>query len=158
MRPQVKILKTAQLLRSLFTILNTLVAQSIQFLRLALSSRAGLSAEVLFLRKQLAFYQEHQVLPRRPTDAARTSGQEREAAELSLKLGIRVSPRTVRAYWPSGCDPVRKRTGSQRWGTFVRNHCTVDCGLRFSGIDYGQLSSALCPGCDGSGKPSDSTF
>jgi hypothetical protein len=40
-------LKTAQLLRSLFPILITIVAQSIQFLRLALSSRAALSAEVV---------------------------------------------------------------------------------------------------------------
>jgi hypothetical protein len=35
--------------------------------------RAELSAEVLFLRKQLAFYQEHQVQPRKLTDAARFS-------------------------------------------------------------------------------------
>jgi putative transposase len=52
-----------------------------------------------------------------------TWGQERVAAELSLKVGISVSPRTVRAYWPSECDPRRgKRAGSQHWGTFVRNH------------------------------------
>jgi hypothetical protein len=44
-----------------------------QFLWLAVSSRAELSAEVLFLRKQLAFYQEHQVQPRKLTDAARFS-------------------------------------------------------------------------------------
>ena len=64
-------LKTAQPLQSLFLILITLVAQSIQFLRLALSSRATLSAEVLFLHKQLALYQAHQVRPRQLTDAAR---------------------------------------------------------------------------------------
>ena len=46
-------LRTAQLLRSSSLILITIVAQSVQFLRLALSSRAALSAEVLFLRKQL---------------------------------------------------------------------------------------------------------
>ena len=51
-------LRTMQLLRSLLLILITVVAQTtVQFLRLALSSRAALSAEVLFLRKQLAFYQ-----------------------------------------------------------------------------------------------------
>ena len=64
-----------------------------------------------------------------------TWGQERVAAELSLKLGIRVSPRTVRAYWPSGCDPTRgKRTGSQHWRTFVRNHAqsTVACDFLVS--------------------------
>jgi hypothetical protein len=44
-------LRTAELLRSLLLILIiTTVAQSTQFLRLAVSSRAALSAEVLFLR------------------------------------------------------------------------------------------------------------
>lgn len=66
-------LRTAQLLRSLLLILITVVAQSIQLLRLSLSSRAVLSAEVLFLRKQLASYQEHQISPRRLTPAARFS-------------------------------------------------------------------------------------
>jgi hypothetical protein len=41
--------------------------QGTQFLWLAVSSRAELSAEVLFLRKQLAFYQEHQVQTRKLT-------------------------------------------------------------------------------------------
>ena len=36
-------------------------------------SRAALSAEVLFLRKQLAFYEERQVQPRRLNDSARFS-------------------------------------------------------------------------------------
>jgi hypothetical protein len=66
-------LKTVPLLRSLLLILIAAVAQSIQFLRLSLSSRAALSAEVLFLRKQLAFYQERQISPRRLTAAARFS-------------------------------------------------------------------------------------
>ena len=52
-----------------------------------------------------------------------TWGQERIAAELWLKLGVQVSPRTVRAYWPQECDPRNgKKTGSQRWKTFIRNH------------------------------------
>jgi transposase InsO family protein len=50
-----------------------------------------------------------------------TWGEERIAAELLLKLGIRVSPRTVRCYLPK--DPQRGRSApSQRWMTFVRNH------------------------------------
>src|SRR4029077_20369995 len=65
--------RTAQLLRSLLSILLITVGEGIQFLWLAVSSRAELSAEVLFLRKQLAFYREHQVPPRRLTDAARFS-------------------------------------------------------------------------------------
>ena len=65
--------RTAELLRSLLLILLATVAQSTQFLRLALSSRAALSAEVLFLRKQLVFYQEHRIPPRKLTAAARFS-------------------------------------------------------------------------------------
>ena len=48
-------------------------------------------------------------------------GEERVAAELLLKLGIRVSPRTVRRYMPLGIGP-ENRVPSQRWMTFVRNH------------------------------------
>lgn len=52
-----------------------------------------------------------------------TWGEERIADELSLKLGILVSPRTVRAYWPHGTDPRGgRKTSSQHWRTFVRNH------------------------------------
>ena len=178
--------RTAQLLRSLLSILLITAGEGIQFLWLAVSSRAELSAEVLFLSKQLAFYREHQVQPRKLTDAARFSlvlwsqlfnwraalmivkpetligwhrkgfkmfwrrksqlgrpripenlrqlmvrivqenptwGEERIAAELSVKLGILVSPRTVRAYWPQERDPRGgRRTASQHWRTFVRNH------------------------------------
>ncbi len=50
-------------------------------------------------------------------------GQERIAHELLVKLGIRVSPRTVRKYMPSRDDSDRgARHSSQRWSTFVRNH------------------------------------
>jgi len=50
-----------------------------------------------------------------------TWGQERIANELLLKLGLKVSPRTVRKYMPNPCvgDPG-KRSQSQRWFTFVR--------------------------------------
>ena len=131
-------------------------------IRLFLSSRAALIAETLFLRKQLAVFQERKVRPRRSNAATRavmvwlcgffdwrealvivkpetflkwhrtafrafwrwrsrkrgrpplpknlreliremahdnlTWGEERIADELKLKLGIRVSPRTVRKY------------------------------------------------------------
>jgi hypothetical protein len=71
--PEVNMLRIAQLLRSLLLILITVVAQGIQFLRWALTSRAALSAEVLFLRKHLVFYQEHRIPPRKLTAAARFS-------------------------------------------------------------------------------------
>jgi putative transposase len=47
-------------------------------------------------------------------------GQERIANELLLKLGLRVSPRTVAKYMPRAA-PGRPR-GGQRWSTFLRNH------------------------------------
>jgi hypothetical protein len=71
--PQVNMLRIVQLLRSSLLILITVVAQGIQFLRWALTSRAALSAEVLFLRKQLVFYQEHRIPPGKLTAAARFS-------------------------------------------------------------------------------------
>ncbi len=50
-------------------------------------------------------------------------GEERIANELRLKLGLRVSPRTVRKYLPKHLDHGwGKRAPSQCWRTFVRNH------------------------------------
>ena len=49
-----------------------------------------------------------------------TWGEERIANELYLKLGIAVSPRTVRKYLDS--SRPTGTTGNQRWSTFVRNH------------------------------------
>jgi putative transposase len=163
-----------------------LTLDGFHFLAATLRSRTAVSAEILFLRKQLAFYQEHQIPPRRLTDSARFSlifwsrlfdwkealvivkpatligwhrqgfklfwkwkcrvgrprlpgnirqlivrmvrenptwGEERVAAELSVKLRILVSPRTVRSYWPSPSSPQgARRTSSQHWKTFIHNH------------------------------------
>src|SRR5215470_7289217 len=176
-------------LRTLFHIIGTLwilLGDSLQFLRLCLRFPTALAAENLFLRKQLALYQERHDTPRRATDATRlaltwlsrwfawrqalvivqpatllrwhregfrlfwrwkshrgrppipvdlqvlirqmarenpTWGQERIANELLLKLGLRVSPRTVRKYMPKRPAPgPGQRVASQRWRTFVRNH------------------------------------
>ncbi len=50
-------------------------------------------------------------------------GEERIANELVLKLGLRVSPRTIRKYMPKRLNHRRQpRVSSQRWQTFVRNH------------------------------------
>ncbi len=148
----------------------------IRFLTLCLRPRTSLAAENLFLRKQLAFYQERKVRPRRADNATRltmvllgrhfdwrsaltvvkpktfvtwhrkgfrlfwrwkseagrrpipaelqqlirrmarenpTWGEERVANELLLKLGLRVSPRTVgstcrslRPYRPSSLAAI----------------------------------------------------
>src|SRR5438067_5141383 len=176
-------------LRTLVQIIGTLwtlLGDSLQFLRLCLRFPTALAAENLFLRKQLALYQERRVAPRRATAATRlaltwlsawfdwgqalvivqpatllrwhregfrlfwrwksrrgrpsipvdlqalirqmarenpTWGQERIANELLLKLGLRVSPRTVRKYIPKRQPPGSgTRVSSQRWATFVRNH------------------------------------
>jgi putative transposase len=50
-------------------------------------------------------------------------GEERIANELLLKLGIRVSPRTVRKYMPK--RPPDRPRGDQRWAMFLRNHAKV---------------------------------
>jgi len=163
-----------------------------QFVALSCSSRTSLAAENLFLRKQLAFYVERNVRPRRLDDATRialvvlahaidwrqllivvrpdtlvrwhrqgfrlfwrwksrrpgrprippdlqdviapmaranhTWGEERIAAELLLKLGVSVSPRTVRRYMRRP-RPSRPRSSMQTWRTFVRNHApeTLAC-------------------------------
>ena len=47
-------------------------------------------------------------------------GEERIANELLVKLGIRVSPRTVGKYIPK--RPPGQPRGDQRWSTFLKNH------------------------------------
>jgi transposase InsO family protein len=170
----------------LVCILLALLGDTVRFLLLCLRPPAALVAENLFLRKQLALYQERYIKPRRATNATRLTlvwlsrwfnwrqalaivqpetftrwhrqgfrlfwrwksgpgrppipvdlqalirrmarenpswGEERIANELLLKLGLQVSPRTVRKYMPKRLDHSRgKRTAAQRWQTFVRNH------------------------------------
>ena len=50
-------------------------------------------------------------------------GEERIANELLVKLGICVSPRTVRKYLP--VRPPAHPRDDQRWSTFLRNHATA---------------------------------
>jgi putative transposase len=56
--------------------------------------------------------------------ANRTWGDKRIASELLVKLGIHVSPRTVRRYMPMSRAP-RDGARSQHWSTFVRNHASA---------------------------------
>jgi putative transposase len=181
----------------LLYICKDLVSEALTFLPLMACSQASLAAEILFLRKQLAFYQERKVKPRRFDDAARLSmlllsklfdwknalinvtpatftgwhkkafqlfwrwksrggrpqlprnirrliaematqnptwGQERVADELSLKLGILVSPRTVKKYWPEGVSSGPRRVSSQRWKTFVHNHASALVACDFATV------------------------
>jgi putative transposase len=59
--------------RPILTVLWELLRDGLQFLNVVARSRTAVAVEVLFLRKQLAYYQDHQIRPRRLTDAARLS-------------------------------------------------------------------------------------
>jgi transposase InsO family protein len=173
----------AKAARHLFGTIFAVTRDLVSLASSAMRSRAQLTAENLFLRKQLALCQERRVKPRRADDATRivlvalsrlvewrqllvivksetlirwhrkgfrllwrwksrapgrppvpadvqrliatmaaanrTWGEERIANELLVKLGIRLSPRTVRRYMPSRPRPT---PGTQAWSTFVRNH------------------------------------
>jgi len=50
-----------------------LLRDGLQFMNVVARRRTAVAAEVLFMRKQLAYYQDHQIRPRRLTDAARLS-------------------------------------------------------------------------------------
>jgi hypothetical protein len=50
-------------------------------------------------------------------------GEERIANELLIKLGIRVSPRTVGKYMPN--RPPGQPRGDRRWATFLTNHASA---------------------------------
>jgi putative transposase len=64
-----------------------------------------------------------QALIRRMARDNPTWDEERIANKLRLKLGLRVSPRTIRKYLPKRMDHGRgRRVMSQHWRTFVRNH------------------------------------
>ena len=53
-------------------------------------------------------------------------GEERIANELRLKLGLRVSPRTIRKYLPkSPAAPPGTPRRDQRWSTFLKNHAAA---------------------------------
>jgi hypothetical protein len=66
---------------------------------------------------------ELQALIRQMAHKNLTWGQQRIANELWLKLGLQVSPRTVRKYMPTPLDRAPgHRLAAQRWRTFLRNH------------------------------------
>jgi hypothetical protein len=57
----------------LLYICRDLLGSMLRFLPLMARSQASAAAEIWFLRKQLAFYQERKIKPRRFDDAARLS-------------------------------------------------------------------------------------
>jgi glycine/D-amino acid oxidase-like deaminating enzyme len=60
-------------LRLGFSTLAELLRDGLRFVKTVPRSRTALAAEILFLRKQLAYNQEHEIRPRRLSDAARLS-------------------------------------------------------------------------------------
>jgi len=76
-------------------------AEALRLVRVVFRSQASLVAENLFLRKHLTLLIAVMV------QESPTPGEARIAAELALKLGVRLSPRTVRAYWPRELRPNR---------------------------------------------------
>ena len=62
-------------------------------------------------------------------------GEERIASELLLKLGIRISPRTVRKYLPK--RPPGRARGDLRWSTFLKSHARgiLACDFFMSAVD-----------------------
>ena len=59
--------------RKQVVMLLSLIADAVRYLALCLHPSPALAAENLFLRKQLALYQERQVKPRRATNAIRVA-------------------------------------------------------------------------------------
>ena len=82
-------------------------------IRLLLSSRATLIAENLFLRKQLALFQERKVRPRRSTAAKRAS-------------------------W---CGSPGSSIGVKLWSLLSRRHSLSGIALRSGGSGDGSLES-----------------
>jgi putative transposase len=68
-------------------------------------------------------------------------GEERIANKLLLKLGLRVSPRTVRKYMPK--RPPGRPRGDQRWSTFLRKSRPCDRRLRLFPCGHRNISRAV---------------
>src|SRR5215472_12483375 len=189
-----------------FRTISSVAVDLVRLAFLAAHTRRALAAENLFLRKQLALFQERKAKPRRADDSTRwvmatlsrlfpwraalvnvkpntltrwhreglplfwrwrskptgrprlpkplrqlirematqnpTWGQERIANELKLKLGIRVSPRTVEKYLRDG--PVRTPDPKQRWLTFIHNHAKVIVACDFFVVVTATFRALIC--------------
>ena len=122
-------------IQSALAVLGSLVNDVRDFLRSSVRSRTALVAENLFLPKQLAFYQEHQIRPRRLTNAARLSLVfwsrffQWKTALLIIKPATLIGwhRRAFRLFWkwksrPSGRPDCRRAFGSslRKWFAKIR--------------------------------------
>ena len=81
-------------------------------------------------------------------------GEERITHELLVKLGIRVSPRTVGKYMPSRDDSDRDAShSSQCWSTFVRNHAKAIIATDFLTVVTARFQFPWCPKIQTNSRP-----
>jgi hypothetical protein len=93
--------------RSVRIVLWELLRDGLQFMNVVARPRTPVAAEVLFLPKQLAYYQDHQIRPRRLTDAARLSlvlwsqllDRKEALAIVTPATFVRWHRRDFRLYW-----------------------------------------------------------
>jgi putative transposase len=85
-----------------------------------------------------------------------TWGEERIADELLLKIGIRISPRTIRRYMPE--TPKRPADPKQRWMTFVHNHAKAIIATDFFVVVTATFQLGLCVRDHGNCKPACSSL
>jgi hypothetical protein len=73
-------------------------------------------------------------------------GEARIADQLQLKLGLRVSPRTVGKYLAAARGPGRTPDPKHRWMTFVRNHAKgiVACAWRIRLAECCPSKNVVC--------------
>jgi hypothetical protein len=124
--------RTAQLLRSLLSILTITAGHGIQFLWLTVSSRAELSAEVLFLRKQLAFYQEHQSATQAHRRSAVLLGAMVSPIQLESGIGDRQTgdPHRLASQGGSSCFGGGSRGWDDRGFRKIFASCLGDIAVR----------------------------
>ena len=119
----------ARIVLRLLADLAGLVVLSLRPRRVDAATRVSLAllSRLFDWRDALVVVRPETLIRRMATENPRW-GEERIANELLLKLGLRVSPRTVRKYLPK--RPPGRPRGDQRWPTFLRNHA----GVCFAGV------------------------
>jgi hypothetical protein len=103
------------------------LSEALTFFSLMAHSHSSLAAEILFLRKQLAFYQERKIKPRRFDDAARLS-----MVFLSKLFDwkgalINVKPDTLIGWHRKAFSPVLALEVTRWKASAAKEHSANDC-------------------------------
>src|ERR1700730_2148671 len=110
-------------------------------------------------RRQAAIAREHSPAYCRHGEGESHLGQARIAAELSVKLGICVSPRTVRAYWPEEPrSPRSKANLVSALADLCSQSRSGDRRQRLSGRDHGSVPNSVRVADHGGRQPPDSAL